>query len=439
MIRISGDRAIDIANIISSKDLVQAKSNQALHGWVIDGGQPFDEVMFTVFRGPRSFTGQDTVEIACHGSQFIQQRIIELLLQHGAQAAGAGEFTMRAYLHGRMDLSQAEAIGDLIASENAAMHAQALHQMRGGFSREIESLRERLIHFASMVELELDFAEEDVEFANKGQLIALVREIAEVIVHLRDSFRLGNAIKSGVPVAIVGAPNMGKSTLLNALLNDDRAIVSDIPGTTRDTVEDFVVLEGIKFRFIDTAGIRATDDAIEMMGIERSLGKAREAEIILLLFDALLSDRKEVEDMLNSLRNHAQQNAKIFLIANKIDQAGVEDEAVKLRFDFGFPVLPVSAKMGKGIDSLKNYIVAQTGIRSVVQGETIVTNARHYESLRRAAQALYEVEEGIRQGVSGDFLATDIRRVLYNLGEITGNINADDLLNSIFSKFCIGK
>jgi tRNA modification GTPase len=286
LIRVSGDHAIEVVQPFFSKDLSRSKARMAIHGWIEKDADKVDEVVVTIFRAPASFTGEDTVEIACHGSIYIRQRIIELLLSSGARMAQPGEFTMRAFLRGKMDLSQAEAIGDLIASESAAAHKQALHQMRGGFSKEINVLRDQLIHFASLVELELDFAEEDVEFANREQLVRLITEILTVVSRLRESFRLGNAMKNGVPVAIIGAPNAGKSTLLNALLNEERAIVSDIAGTTRDTIEDHITIEGIRFNFIDTAGIRDTIDEIEKIGIERALSKARTAEVILLLFDA---------------------------------------------------------------------------------------------------------------------------------------------------------
>jgi tRNA modification GTPase len=319
VIRVSGPNSIAITQKIFSRNLAEKESHTAIHGWIEEDKQKIDEVVVTLFKSPRSFTGEDTVEIACHGSLFIQQQILSLLLRHGAVIAKAGEFTMRAFLNGRMDLSQAEAVGDLIASENAAMHKQALHQMRGGFSKEINALRERLIQFASLVELELDFAEEDVEFADRSQLEKLVKEIEGVVIGLRDSFSLGNAIKNGVPVAILGAPNAGKSTLLNALLNEERAIVSDIAGTTRDTVEDSITLNGIKFVFIDTAGLRATEDVIEKMGIERSYAKARSASVILLVVDLSRDTAESIDSFVSAVKKEAGEDKHYIVVGNKLD------------------------------------------------------------------------------------------------------------------------
>lgn len=439
VIRVSGANALEITDSIFSRSLIQADSHKALHGWIMDGDERVDEVVVTLFRAPRSFTGEDTTEIACHGSGFIQQRIIELLLHSGATMAGHGEFTMRAYLNGRMDLSQAEAVGDLIAAESAAAHKQALHQMRGGFSKEINALRDKLIHFASMVELELDFAEEDVEFANRQQLSVLIDEIRRVVEHLRQSFKLGNAIKNGVPVAIVGAPNMGKSTLLNALLNEERAIVSDIAGTTRDTVEDSIVLGGIRFKFIDTAGIRETTDTIEKMGIERSLAKVQEASIVLVLFDAAYTHKHEVIDFINDVRSATRGDARVLLVGNKIDKT--ERSFSEISQDLGLEdeLVLISAKQGQGVEALKEKLQHYVNVGQVQSGETIVTNIRHFEALTLASQSLNDVVYGLENRVTGDFLAIDIRKTLYHLGDITGQINADDLLNSIFSKFCIGK
>ncbi|MFZ4785158.1 MAG: tRNA uridine-5-carboxymethylaminomethyl(34) synthesis GTPase MnmE [Flavobacteriales bacterium] len=439
VIRVSGAKALEITDSIFSRSLLEAESHKALHGWIVDGNERVDEVVVTLFRAPRSFTGEDTTEIACHGSGYIQQRILELLLQSGASMAGHGEFTMRAYLNGRMDLSQAEAVGDLIAAESAAAHKQALHQMRGGFSKEINALRDKLIHFASMVELELDFAEEDVEFANRGQLSQLIGEIRLVVEHLRQSFKLGNAIKNGVPVAIVGAPNMGKSTLLNALLNEERAIVSDIAGTTRDTVEDSMVLGGIRFKFIDTAGIRETTDTIEKMGIERSLAKVQEASIVLVLFDAAYTHTHEVIDFIEDVRGAMRGDARMLLVGNKIDKTERTLGTIVEDLGIDHELVLISAKQGQGVDALKEKLQHYVNVGQVQSGETIVTNIRHFEALTLASQSLQDVMTGLDNRVTGDFLAIDIRKTLYHLGDITGQINADDLLNSIFSKFCIGK
>ncbi len=439
VVRISGNSAFPIAEKIFSKKIQNTESHKAIHGWVMDGEEKVDEVVLTLFKGPRSFTGEDTVEIACHGSSFIQQRIIELLLAKGARMATHGEFTMRAYLNGRMDLSQAEAVGDLIAAESAAAHKQAVHQMRGGFSKEINGLRDKLIHFASMVELELDFAEEDVEFANRGQLTILIHEIKSVVDHLRGSFKMGNAIKNGVPAAIVGAPNMGKSTLLNALLNEERAIVSDIAGTTRDTVEDSVSIDGVKFKFIDTAGIRETSDTIEKMGIERSLAKVQQAAIVLVLFDAAFENAQEVVDFIETVRAAKQSDAVLLLIGNKIDNTERTLGDIERMLGLKEELIVMSAKNGHGVEDLKLRLQRYIGEGTVNSGETIVTNIRHFEALTLASKSLQDVIEGLENRVTGDFLAIDIRKTLYHLGDITGQINADDLLNSIFSKFCIGK
>ncbi len=439
VLRVSGPKAVEITQKIFSKNISDAPTHKALHGWIISETEKVDEVVLTLFRGPRSFTGENTVEIACHGSAFIQQRILELLLSNGAKMAGPGEFTMRAYLNGRMDLSQAEAVGDLIAAESAAAHKQAIHQMRGGFSKEINGLRDKLIHFASMVELELDFAEEEVEFANRDQLTFLIKEILKVVDDLRASFKLGNAIKNGVPVAIVGAPNMGKSTLLNALLNEERAIVSDIAGTTRDTVEDHLTLGGIRFKFIDTAGIRETEDTIEKLGIERSLAKVGEASIVLVLFDASSSSKEELSEFVDQVKASSNEGSYLLLIANKMDKITSSVEEVKSTFNAFGDCVFISAKAGDGVEELKEKLQSFVQKGQVNSGDTIVTNIRHFEALSHASVSLNEVLIGLDNRVTGDFLAIDIRRTLYHLGDITGTINADDLLNSIFSKFCIGK
>lgn len=440
LIRLNGGEAETIFQKIFSKDILSVESHHAIHGWIVNGDDKIDEVVATIFRAPRSFTGETTVEIACHGSVFIQQKIIEALLENGARMANPGEFTMRAYLNGKMDLSQAEAVGDLIASESAAAHKQALHQMRGGFSKEISELRERLIHFASMVELELDFAEEDVEFADRSQLVKLVAEITEVVERLRQSFSLGNAIKNGVPVAILGKPNEGKSTLLNALLNEERAIVSDIAGTTRDTVEDSVTIGGIRFRFIDTAGIRTTEDTIEQMGIARAWDKARSASMVLYLIDAVNTSRKELEDALSEINSElGDADYKLLIIANKIDKPEYDADSLKQRTEGFGEVIAISAKNKDNVHSLAERLLELVDSGQAQSGETIVTNSRHYEALTKASKSLEDIRNGLDMGITGDLLAIDIRKTLYHLGEITGQISADDLLNSIFSRFCIGK
>lgn len=437
--RISGKDALSIVGEIFSKKIQNTESHKAIHGWIMDQGERVDEVVLTVFRGPKSFTGEDTVEIACHGSHFIQQRLLELLLRSGARMATNGEFTMRAYLNGRMDLSQAEAVGDLIAAESAAAHKQAIHQMRGGFSKEINALRDKLIHFASMIELELDFAEEDVEFANRGELTRLIKEILDVVEHLRASFKWGNALKNGVPVAIVGAPNMGKSTLLNALLNEERAIVSDIAGTTRDTVEDSMTLGGVRFKFIDTAGIRDTDDTIEKLGIERSIAKVKEASIILVLFDADFNDGMEVQTFIKKVEEQKSEETTLILVANKMDKTERTLGDIQELLQQNYELVLMSAKDGRGLEILRKKLQSAVQSGTVHHGETIVTNLRHYEALGLASASLFDIVNGLEGKVTGDFLAVDIRKTLFHLSDITGQINADDLLNSIFSKFCIGK
>jgi tRNA modification GTPase len=432
VVRVSGNKAWEIVSKLFSKPLQPEQKRKALFGCVYDGKEILDEVVVTLFQGPHSFTGEDVVEIACHGSRYVQQRMLQLLQENGCRMATAGEYTMRAYLNGRMDLSRAEAVGDVIASESAAAHKQAVHQMRGGFSKEIDALRERLIHFASLLELELDFSEEDVEFADRTQLLNLLNEILKVVVQLRDSFQLGNAIKNGVPVAIVGAPNAGKSTLLNALLNEERAIVSDIAGTTRDTVEEVLNVEGIQFRFIDTAGIRETTDTIEQLGIARSMEKVGLAQLVLLLVDVSNTSQVTLDEMLASIHAKARPDARVLVVFNKIDA----NPNFELKVEGSS--LNISAKSGEGIEGLRSWLV-ESFAPLLNESDTVVTNARHFESLRLASLSLEEVLNGMNLGVPSDLLSVDIRKTLYHLSEITGNISADDILHSIFGKFCIGK
>jgi tRNA modification GTPase len=439
LVRMTGPEAVSIAQAVFSKDISSAQSAKAIHGWIMDGDQRIDDVLLTVFRAPHSFTGEDTVEIACHGSLFIQTEILRLLTSAGASIARGGEFTMRAFMNGKMDLSQAEAIGDLIASESAAAHRQAVHQMRGGFSKEINGLREKLIHFASLVELELDFAEEDVEFANREQFRTLLEEIVRVVDHLRQSFKLGNALKNGVPVAILGAPNAGKSTLLNALLNEERAIVSDIAGTTRDTIEEHITIDGVRFNFIDTAGIRDTRDTIESIGIGRAIEKARSASIILLIFDATTTHHDAFLNFKEYIYREAGRDKHILVLANKVDDPHFDTGVFEHHFGKEENLIQISAKQGKHIAELQQALRNTIDIGQVQSGETIVTNARHHAALERAATSLQDILHGLDGGLTGDFLAIDIRKTIYHLSEITGQVNADDLLHNIFSKFCIGK
>ena len=426
LIRLSGDDAITITNKVFDKDILNAKGYSVHYGSIKNGENAIDDVIATIFRGPKSFTGEDIVEIACHGSTFIQQSIIELLLQNGATMAQAGEFSKRAFFNGKMDLSQTEAIADLIHSTSSAAHQVAMNQMRGGFSNDLKVLREKLIHFASMIELELDFSEEDVEFADRTELHKLVSEVIEHVNKLAQSFKLGNAIKNGVQTVIVGRPNAGKSTLLNGLLNEERAIVSDIPGTTRDTLEESLTINGLEFKLIDTAGIREAKDTIEKLGIERTFEKINQSAIVVYLYDINSTTAEEVEKDLSTLN----QNASIVVIANKADlsQTHVIENAIL-----------VSALKKEGIEGVKSALYNTVVEEGFNLESTIVTNARHYESLIRTNENLQKVIDGIDTGLSGDFVAMDIRQALHHLGTITGEISTDELLGNIFANFCIGK
>jgi tRNA modification GTPase len=439
MIRLSGPEAISISQKIFSRDLSKVESHKAVFGKIEADGEIVDEVVLVVYRNPHSFTGEDSIEITCHASPFIQQEILRLLSDNGAILAREGEFSMRAYLNGKMDLSQAEAIADIIASESAAAHRMAMHQMRGGYSEKINSLREELINFASLIELELDFAEEDVEFADRSQLNELLARVLHMIQDLAGSFRIGNVIKNGVPVAIVGEPNVGKSTLLNALLNEDRAIVSDIAGTTRDTIEDNLIIEGIQFRFIDTAGIRETTDQIESMGIERTLSKVKDASIILCMVNIAKENKEEIETEIANISKRMVAGQKLIVIANKIDQASRSDLEKVSAIRDRFQVVELSAREGQGMDELRKDLLAYVKEDPAASQQIIVSNARHYQALKRAEESLLAVKEGLENGISSDLVAMDIRQGIYHLGEITGQISTDDLLGNIFSKFCIGK
>ena len=426
LIRLSGEQAITITNKIFDNDISNAKGYSVHYGSIKNGENAIDDVIVTVFKGPKSFTGENIVEIACHGSTFIQQAIIELLLQNGATMAQAGEFSKRAFFNGKMDLSQTEAIADLIHSTSAAAHQVAMNQMRGGFSNDLKVLREKLIHFASMIELELDFSEEDVEFADRSELHKLVSEVIEHVNKLAQSFKLGNAIKNGVQTVIVGRPNAGKSTLLNGLLNEERAIVSDIPGTTRDTLEESLTINGLEFKLIDTAGIREAQDTIEKLGIERTFEKINQSAIVVYLYDVNKTTSTEVEKDLATLN----KNASIVVIGNKADlsQANVIENAIL-----------ISALKKEGIEEVKTALYNTVVEEGFNLESTIVTNARHYESLLRTNEDLQKVIDGIDSGLSGDFVAMDIRQALHHLGTITGEISTDELLGNIFANFCIGK
>lgn len=441
IIRVSGPDAIVLCDpLFQSKKKNKRLLDQASHtvhlGTFFNEGHLIDEVLVSIFKGPHSYTGENVVEISCHGSTFIQQQIIQVLINKGCRTAEPGEFTFRAFMNGKMDLSQAEAVADLISSTNEKSHHLALSQMRGGFSNEIQMLRQELIKFASLIELELDFSTEDVEFADRSQLENLLNRLKQVLRRLIDSFALGNVLKNGIPVAIVGAPNVGKSTLLNALLNEERAIVSDIAGTTRDTVEDEIVIEGIGFRFIDTAGIRDTQDTIESIGIEKTFEKIHEAKVVLYLFDAATANLREVEEDVKKLE-HITEGKQLIVLANKIDQGDVS----QIKQDFAsFPnILFISAKQKEKVQSLKQLLTEKVQQGLLSNEDVVVSNSRHYEALSKALENVVQVQEGLDSGISGDLLAMDIRQSLFHLGEITGEITTDDLLDSIFRDFCIGK
>ncbi|PCI93933.1 MAG: tRNA uridine-5-carboxymethylaminomethyl(34) synthesis GTPase MnmE [Flavobacteriales bacterium] len=439
IIRLSGEEAITICNkVFKGKDLTQVDSHTLHFGTIKDGNKIIDEVLVSVFKGKKSFTGENSVEISTHGSPYIQQQVIQLLINNGAQSAGPGEFTLRAFLNGKLDLSQAEAVADVIAANSETSHELAMKQMRGGFSNEIQKLREQLIHFASLIELELDFGEEDVEFADRDDLKELVTKLNSALTKLINSFDYGNVIKSGVPVAIIGEPNVGKSTLLNALLNEERAIVSEIAGTTRDVIEDEINLKGISFRFIDTAGIRDTSDEIESLGIEKTFEKLDQASIVLLLVDASKISRENLLADIQKIENRIEgKNKRLIVIANKVDNAQ-DKEGLEKTFIGIENVIFVSAKLKDNVNSIEEilYDFVQSG---ALNNDVVVTNARHYEALSKSNESLLKVLEGLDNNITGDFLAMDIRQALHHLGEITGDITTDDLLDNIFSKFCIGK
>lgn len=432
VIRVSGADTIDLVNaVFPAKDLTKVATHTIHLGTIRDDDMIVDEVLVSIFKGPHSYTKEDVIEISSHGSQFILQKILTLLVSKGARLAKPGEFTQRAFLNGRFDLAQAEAVADLIASENASMQQTAMFQMRGGFSNEIKNLREQLVHFASMIELELDFSEEDVEFADRQGLIDLINKIQTLIQSLISSFEYGNVIKNGIPTVIAGKPNAGKSTLLNALLNEEKAIVSDIPGTTRDFIEDQIHIEGIAFRFIDTAGIRETDDKVESIGVARTLEKMKEASLVIYLVDLENETIESIEKQIVELKT---SDVPFIIVGNKadigtgelVDWLTSQDEAIV-----------ISAKEKSNLEALKDRL--KEFIHSPAQSDVVVTNARHLQSLQLTDEALDRVINGINAGISNDLVAQDIRSALFHLGEITGEVTTDDLLDNIFSKFCIGK
>lgn len=435
VIRLSGKETFKIVNaLFSSKNLLQEASHTLHVGYLKHKDEIVDEVVLSLFKSPKSYTGEDVIEISCHGSPFIQQQIIGACIANGARLAKPGEFTQRAFLNGKLDLAQAEAVADVIASNTSASQKAALHTMRGGFSSRLKELRERLIRFSALIELELDFSQEDVEFADRSAFYALIAELTESTQQLINSFKLGNVIKNGVSVAIIGKPNAGKSTLLNTLLNENRAIVSDIPGTTRDTIEEIINIDGILFRLIDTAGMRQhTSDVIESAGMERSLEKMKQADIVLYLFDA-----NESKSGIKTLKSEIEKNQlNYLLVVNKIDEAG--EEKARHNFSDLDKVIFISAKQGKHIEVLKEKMVDIILHGQVQTESTIVTNARHYHALKEVEKSLIDIKRGLDEKLPGDLLALDIRRCLHYLGEITGQVSNEDMLDFIFSKFCIGK
>ena len=449
VVRVSGSEAIELVNPVffpkGKTSLLEQKSHSLQLGVIKDGERILDEVLVSVFRGNRSYTGEPVVEISCHGSAFILNEMIQLLIRKGGRAAEPGEFTLRAFVNGKMDLSQAEAVADLIASENAASHQLAMQQMRGGFANELSQLRKQLLNFASLIELELDFSEEDVEFANRDEFQALVMKIQKTLQRLIDSFSVGNVLKKGIPVAIVGEPNVGKSTLLNALLNEERAIVSDIAGTTRDTIEDEISIKGIGFRFIDTAGIRETEDTIEGLGIQRTFEKIEQSQVVVHLLNTtlLFEDGKLHEGHLTSIKkavtdlNEKFPNRPYLLIVNKADLL-TPDQKAELAIHFE-KLLFLSAKEKEGVAELQNKLLEFVDTGALQNQDAIVTNSRHYQALLGALEEINRVQEGLTAGLTSDLLAIDIRQCLYHIGEITGEVTNDEILGNIFANFCIGK
>lgn len=443
VIRLSGEQSIELVSqffkSIHGKDLKQQKTHTIHLGHIVHDDKIIDEVLVSIFKNPRSYTGENVVEISCHGSSYIQQEIIQLFLKNGCRMADNGEFTMRAFLNGKMDLSQAEAVADVIASNSEASHQMAIQQMRGGITNELKELRGQLLDFAALIELELDFSGEDVEFADRTKFKELVFKISSVLKRLIDSFAFGNAMKNGIPVAIIGEPNVGKSTLLNALLNEEKAIVSDIAGTTRDAIEDELIIDGVAFRFIDTAGIRETDDVVENIGIQKAYEKAENAQLIIFLIDSrkFLNSKESFVEEIEAVQQRFP-NKRLLAIANKIDSLEeTQREEIQSSFE---DILLLSAKQKIGIDTLLNELTSLVNKGALSNNETIVTNSRHFEALNNALESISSVQNGIDAGISSDLFAIDIRECLRHLGNITGEYDVDkDILGHIFSNFCIGK
>lgn len=448
IIRLCGKDAIDIADKFftmtsESKTLSRQEANTVHYGKISDNGKDIDNVMVSIFKAPHSYTGDDIAEISCHGSIYIQQKILELFITAGARLAKPGEFTMRAFLNGKLDLSQAEGVADLIATSSEAAHRLAINQIRGGFSKEINGLRKELLNFISLIELELDFSEEDVEFANRKQLLAFILKIDKILDSLIRSFEYGNAIKNGVPVAIIGPVNSGKSTLLNRLLHEERSIVSEIAGTTRDYIEDNIVIDGIQFRFIDTAGLRHSSDQIETEGILRTHLKYDQADIVIIMVD-LADDPAPMNESLQFIKDKENKNKQLIFALNKSDKHPaefVEKRIIQYKECWGHSahILNISAKEDIHVDSLEKLLVSLVHKSSIGENEVVVTNIRHFEALKRSSEAVQRIKEGIHDSISTDLLAMDIREVLHYLGEITGEITTDEILGNIFKNFCIGK
>ena len=442
IIRVSGEKAIVIADelfrSINDKSLINQKTHTVSLGHINDGDRIIDEVLLTLFKSPKSYTGENVIEISCHGSHYIQSEIIRLFIRNGCRAANPGEFTLRAFLNGKMDLIQAESVADLIASDSESSHKIALQQMRGGFSSKIKKLRKELINFASLIELELDFSEEDVHFADLKKFESLLKRISHFLKYLIDSFASGSVIKEGIPISIVGEPNVGKSTLLNFLLNDEKAIVSDIAGTTRDAIEDELIIDGIKFRFIDTAGIRQTNDEVESIGIEKTFKKMSNSQVILYIIDCSKPFNKNLKSQILSVEKISQEfrNAKIIIAFNKVDLLANFDSIDLFK---NFESVKISAKTGFGVRDLKEKLINLIHIGEIKNNDTIITNARHYDALVKANDSINNIKAGLKRALSSDLIAIDVREAIHHLGKITGEISSDDLLGNIFSKFCIGK
>ena len=437
VIRISGSKAISITEKLfkpkGNKILSKQKSHTVHLGNLMKNNFVLDEVLVTIFFGPNSYTGEDTIEISCHGSTYIQQKIIDLYIENGIRVATPGEFTLRAFLNGKMDLNQAEAVADLIASENEGSHNLAIQQMKSGFSNDLKKLRSELLHFSSMIELELDFSQEDVEFAERNEFKKLINKITKELGDLINSFSSGNVLKNGIAVAIAGKPNAGKSSLLNTLLNEDKAIVSNIPGTTRDSIEDSLIIDGIKFRFTDTAGLRKTDDVIESKGIEKTKEKIRQAKILIYLFDVNDTNLDEINSDIESFK---RKDLSVILVRNKVDLEIVSKDLFKELKNLNF--LEISANDNNSVNILKNKLLDEVNILNP-HTDTIVSNSRHYQALINAMTAIKDVSNGLESNISGDLLSIDIRKSIEHLAEITGKITNDDVLGNIFSNFCIGK